>query len=281
MKLKKFFSALILSLTLTLTLAEPISIITPGDTMSDLLARQLAPSSLVLQKSGGDGVIAYNALKNKEAQYTVATTTTLMIAPEANLNYSIKPTEEFRVVTVLASNSLMLVTKNGKFDSLDQVIRKNNVTLGGFGAVSVCAIVGKLLEQRYNIEVLYVPYKTSTQLASDVTGGFVDISCQTSDTLETFVASGRWTALANLGSSDLKLPRITNFPKVDIQFYLLTNTENTSDSLVQSMRKTRDNLPPTIYSIPLPFPKELERDFKRDKEFWKNGVKLLKQDSLK
>lgn len=275
--MKNVICALLMCLAASGSVSAQPLIATPGDIMSELLARQLNPQAVVIAKPGGDGVLAYHALKTREVRFATATTTTLMIAPDANAGFAIKPTEEFKGVTILGRASFLLVARAGRFASIQEALNSREpVTLGGFGAISTCAIVANILRRNYGTDITYVPYKSSGQLVTDVTGGFVDLSCQTADVLDTHVAAGKWVALANLGSDELSLPRLSKFPKVDITFYLLARKDDEGgDAAVQAMRKSREQLPTNRFVTPLPFGSETEASISREREFWRGEVKHL------
>lgn len=269
---------LLLTLLLLPMMAVAQVFITPGDTMSDVLTRTLSPNALVFPRPGADGLIAYQALKRGEGEFALATTTTMLIAPVANKGYAINPLNEFDVVTVLAGSPFVLTTQKGKYKSIDEVLAPGKkVSLGGFGAVSACAVVGNLLREKYGIDLVYVPYKSSSQLASDVSGGFLDISCQTEDVLGTWVASGQWTALAHLGREEIAgVPKLRGMPTIEIQFFLLARKgEHDAGAVVAELNKNRTNFQSTGFKLYLANEPETKKIVQRERELWTREASKL------
>ena len=250
---------------------------TPGDTMSDILVRGLSPSSVVVARPGGDGVVAYLSVQNGSSRFVAATTTTLLIAPVANTSYPLQPLSELEPITVTARIPFLLVTRKGHYKTIEEVLSSGKpISLGGFGAVSACAIAANILRRQYGTDIIYVPYKSSTQLAVDVTGGFVDIACQTADVLDSYVLAGKWTALVNLGSGDLGLPRLKNFPQIDILFFLLGKPGDTqAGTLLEELKENRNTINLPRFSVPLLSRKETEEVIRREKAFWHKEVTML------
>lgn len=213
---------LLVALSLWSCAAMAQTIITPGGAATENMARAKFPQALVVPRPGADGVLAYRALENGEGTFLLVSTTNISVAPVVNANYPYAPLTDFEVVAHLGQEPLMLVTKRGAFSSLDEAMQlQRPVSLGGFGAQSVCAYATKLLGHRFKREIIYVPYKASANLHMDATSGVLDLSCQPADVLSTFVAAGKWDVMANLGSGFPELPKIKNLPPINISFFLL------------------------------------------------------------
>jgi tripartite-type tricarboxylate transporter receptor subunit TctC len=246
-------------------------VITSGDYISDNLVRALMPSFVAVSKPGGDGSIAFQSLRNQQGQFALVTTTMLFVSPVVNKDFGIDPANEFEVVTEVGSTQLMLVTGKHKGDKIEKLLKAGNrLSLGGFGANSICAIVGNLLRQHYGVDLVYVPYKAVSQIAVDVTNGELDLACQPAETLDTFVAAGKWDALVNLGSGELGVPKLPGFPTVDVKWYLMARKSDRgawADSKIFNAPQSLSGLPPR-FNLVLSDEQNAKNAFRRDGTFW-------------
>ena len=249
---------------------------TSGDFLGDYLARSLMPNSVVVSKPGGDGIVLYSALKNKQIDFAVSSTAIFMVAPNANPKYLINPLEEFDTATVLAKTPMILTS--AKLKSITEVTHaKRPIFVGGFGEISTCKVISMLLAEKFNVEIVYIPYKTSSQLAVDITSGVVDTSCQLADVMDTYVKTGKWNALANLGTEDIGLPTIQNFPKFDVNFYLLSrhNDPRIAELMVE-VSKNKEAITNKYYKVILPSKDQTNTLIKTDHAFWAQVVPKIK-----
>lgn len=272
-----FKSILVVTLILfKVTCYADLKISTPGD--HDTVLRALLPKAIIIQKPGGEGILAINSLKAGDTNLLSLGTSALLVAPTAIEKYPIDIEKELEVVTILAETPVLLVSKKDRYNSLDVAFKKNTkvVYVGGYGNISTCAVATNLLRKKLPIEVVYVPYKNISQLIVDTENSILDITCLAAG----FVDYNRMTVLANLGSANIGYYKIPGFPEINVRFFLLSNKnlDNTLYSdIMETLQKNQKQFNITnIYTVISD--KQLTKQMvDKDTIFWKTEL----QDLLK
>ncbi len=164
----------------------------PTATVSDMVGRLL---STHLSKSLGQPVV----VDNIPAAGGVAGTQQLARAPKdgytiavLNNGHVINPSifkdlgfdtlKDIEPITTLASSPLLLVA-NPQLPARDvkellqlAKSRKGELTYGSMGNGTVVHLTGVMLAKEGNVELKHIPYKTASQLMSDVIGGSIDMA---------------------------------------------------------------------------------------------------------
>lgn len=184
----------------------------PTATVSDMVARLLANH---LSKSMGQSVV----VDNIPAAGGVTGTQALVRAPKdghtiavLNNGHVINPSvfkdlgfdtlKDVEPITTLASSPLVLVA-NPALPAKDvrellQLARskRGDLTYGSMGNGTVVHLTGVLLAMEGNVELKHIPYKTASQLMSDVIGGQVDLAFMGVATAAAQVEGGKMKPLA-------------------------------------------------------------------------------------
>ena len=164
----------------------------PVSTVSDMVGRLLANH---MSKSMGQSIV----VENNPAAGGVTGTQQLVRAPKdgytigiLNNGHVINPSifkdlgfdtlKDIEPVSMLASSPLVLVTNPAlPARNLKELLalaksKGGEMTYGSMGNGTVVHLTGVLLAMEGNVELKHVPYKTASQLMTDVMGGDVDMA---------------------------------------------------------------------------------------------------------
>ncbi len=165
----------------------------PAGGGSDFLARTVAPE---LEKSLGKRIIVENiggaggALGSRKVLQHDPDGTTLLLgspnevilAPAVNQAITYKA-EEFRLISPISLTSLILVARPdlpiADIQALLDHARQKNVDPVSFGSVGIGSlyhVVGEVLAEQTNANLIHVPYRGVAPLVQDLIGGQVDIA---------------------------------------------------------------------------------------------------------
>lgn len=183
----------------------------PTATVSDMVGRLLANH---LSKSLGQAVV----VDNIPAAGGVPGTQTLVRSPKdgytigiLNNGHVINPSvfkelgfdtlKDIEPVTTLASSPLMLVaTPQLPAKDVRELLqfakaKKGEVTYGSMGNGTVVHLTGVMLAKEGNVDLKHIPYKSASQLMSDVIGGQIDLAFVGVATGAAQVEAGKMKAL--------------------------------------------------------------------------------------
>jgi tripartite-type tricarboxylate transporter receptor subunit TctC len=207
---------------------RPIRIIAPfapgggPDILARLLAQQMGPSlgSIVVEnRSGAAGNIGADYVaKAAPDGYTLllTTTATQSINPALYPAIPYDPLRDFTPIGMAASTPLMLVAapklEAGNLKELLALARARpgKISFASSGIGTMQHMVGVLVEQRANVEMLHVPYKGSSQVVPDLISGRVSIMFNSTAAVGPMVRDGRLKALAV--TSPQRLPAWPDVP---------------------------------------------------------------------
>jgi tripartite-type tricarboxylate transporter receptor subunit TctC len=207
---------------------KPIRIIAPfapgggPDILARLLAQQMAPalgSIIVENRAGAAGNIGADYVaKAAPDGYTLllTTTATQSINPALYPAIPYDPMRDFTPIGMVASTPLMLAAApNFEANNLKELIalaqaRPGKISFASAGIGTMQHMVGVLVEQRAQVEMLHVPYKGSSQIVPDLISGRVSIVFNSTAALGPMVRDGRLKALAV--TSPKRLPAWPDVP---------------------------------------------------------------------
>ena len=101
-------------------------------------------------------------------------------------------------------NPLLVVTKKGRFASLDAMIREakekpDTITFGSWGVKSTGHLYGELLAQAAGIKIRHIAFDGGSKAMLSALGGHTDLAVVTIPTAKSNVKAGQLTALAITG----------------------------------------------------------------------------------
>ncbi len=154
-------------------------------------------------KPGGGGAIAANYVANaKPDGYTIGTAGAsnlgTLLATSDKIPYTLK---EFSGLARSAIVPLVIVTKKGRFDSFENLVKEVKqkpgvILFGSWGSKSTSHIVGELVNQVLGIKMKHVPFDSGAKSLVAVLGGHIDIAVSTPSTSLSNLRAGTITALA-------------------------------------------------------------------------------------
>jgi tripartite-type tricarboxylate transporter receptor subunit TctC len=184
--------------------------ITPGsgtDILTRFIATALAKEwnqpAVIENKPGAAGNIAteYVAKSPGDGYTLLATYSPHYTNPfVAKTNYD--PVSDFEPVVRLAKSALLMnVAANSRFKTVADVIAEakkapGTITYASSGIGTTSHMCAALLENLAGIRLSHIPYKASSQVATDTIGGVVDLSFNGNGTALPFIQAGRLKALA-------------------------------------------------------------------------------------
>ena len=207
---------------------KPIRIIAPfapgggPDILARLLAQQMGPalgSIIVENRAGAAGNIGADYVaKAAPDGYTLLLTTTATQAINPALYPAIHydPLRDFTPIAMVASTPLMLAAAPGfEAGNLKELLalakaRPGKISFASAGIGTMQHMVGVLVEQRAQVDMLHVPYKGSSQIVPDLISGRVSIVFNSTAALGPMVRDGRLKALAV--TSPKRLPAWPDVP---------------------------------------------------------------------
>jgi tripartite-type tricarboxylate transporter receptor subunit TctC len=194
--------------------SRPIRIIVPyppggnADLVARLYADGLGPilgtTMVIDNRPGGGGAIgAEAAARSAPDGYTLlhATSSELTVIPAVRSTLSYDPVKDFIAISTTSRFPFMLVTrKDLPVKNLDDFVslarqQPGKITFGSVGTGTANHLIIEPFKARFNIDVLYVPYKGAGPVLTDLLGGHVDASFATVSSMLPQVQSGDLRAL--------------------------------------------------------------------------------------
>jgi tripartite-type tricarboxylate transporter receptor subunit TctC len=207
--------------TKPLTIVVPYAAGSATDTLSRLMAEQLAPKLgqpvIVDNKGGGNGSIAGGYVAHSPADgYTIMMATAATHAGNPNLMKSVPYDSlgDFAPVGFYGFLQFVLLVRNEPgMQTLDEFIKRAKTVkpplTSGSGTPSARVITATLAE-RTGSEIVYVPYKAAPQALADLLSGQVDMTFADVAIAVPQVQAGKVTALVL--ASDAHAPQLPGVP---------------------------------------------------------------------
>ncbi|KDD45054.1 tripartite tricarboxylate transporter substrate binding protein [Bordetella bronchiseptica] len=173
-------------------------------------AQSRAPGTtfVVENKPGANGAIAARHVARQQpdgATLLLGTSSTHALGPLIAKADPALIVKEFSPVTLLATTANVLaVASTSRWKTLDDFVadaRGQALTYGTFGTGSSAHLYGLLLAQSTGARLSHVPYKGSSQAATDLLGGHIDAVFLTSSALEGLAREGKVRVLGVTGKT--------------------------------------------------------------------------------
>jgi tripartite-type tricarboxylate transporter receptor subunit TctC len=209
--------------------AKPVRLVVPYPPggITDILARTVArqvsagwgEQMIVDNRAGASGNIgaAYVARSAPDG-YTIlfGNASTHGINPSLFSNMQFDPVKDFEPVTMVASvSNVLLVAPEFPAKTLKELIalaksKPGELTFASNSTGSSNHLTGELLKTTAGIEMVHVPYKSSTQAVVDLIGGRISLMFDNMTTAMPYLKDGRLRALAV--TSPQRLPLLPDVP---------------------------------------------------------------------
>lgn len=205
-----FFPAQLLAQIISSKQIRIINPFPPGGT-TDILSRIISSglqvagqASIVESHPGAGGNLGLQIAAKADPDGNTIAVIPIAAAISSSLyrNLGFKLTTDFRGIAFLGNMpSLLLVTKDSRFTSIEQVVdygKKNpgKLTYASFGTGTSPQLFMELFLNRYGITAIHVPYKGAAPALTDLLGGQVDIGFQTATSVLGLVQQGKLRPLA-------------------------------------------------------------------------------------
>ena len=285
---------------------KPVTIIVPYGPGSgiDMIARELGPrlaeqlgvTFVIENKAGATGNIAmdYTAQAKPDGYTTVLTATSSIIYQVSN---TIRTTmsKDFTPIAFVASLPYVLsVPPSVSAKTLKELAALAKAKPGEMNyngpAGSMSAFLGSLFKSGAGVDMVMVPYKTTSDAQVDVLAGRIQLWITTSASALPLVKGGKVTALAVTGEKRLNaLPDVptaieAGFPTMtpDISFFLLGPAGvpadivaklNASVNTILKTQAMQDRLAGFATAIKMGSPEDVKTHIATETERWQRAVK--------
>jgi tripartite-type tricarboxylate transporter receptor subunit TctC len=210
---------------------KPIRIIMPiiQGGSAELLLRLVAPTIneslgqpiVIENRPGGNGIAATEFVARSTPDgYTVAwsTSSQMISVPLLNKNATYDPFKDFSAIgPELEPVTLLIAGTTSAAKSLRQMIdyAKNNpgkLNYGGTGIGSAFHLRGEAIKMAAGVNILYVPYKGTTQAMQDAVAGRLDLTFGTPASTRGLRDAGKLVAIAV--SNPSRFPPLPDVPSI-------------------------------------------------------------------
>lgn len=209
--------------------AHPVRFIVPlgpgsgSDTITRLVAKLAAPEfgqpTFVDNKPGGDTILAVQGVMAAPADgYSVLmlSPSSMVINPLVNDSLPYDPQRDLRpLATALRSAAVLVTSSNSPYKSFADVMaaaRKSPKTVSMASYSHHYRIGSLMLQQAAGVEFNYIPYKSPSQVQTDLMGGSVDLALLDIGGAIPLIASGKLRPLAVTGKE--RHPQLAQVPTV-------------------------------------------------------------------
>lgn len=213
---------------------RPLKIIVPmaagggTDTIARKLAQQLAEQLktpvVIDNRAGAGGQIGIEAAKNAPPDgYTllIASSTALTLPYLKKTNYDLL--KDFSVIGEIGRGNFVLVTRNdlgvqdaaGFFSHVRA--HPGKITFGSPGHGSATHLILEMIQSKTGMEMIHVPFKSSSEVAQGIISGQVDSSIDVIPVQKKFIDSRALMGLAVTGERrDEQLRNIPTFSEISV-----------------------------------------------------------------
>ena len=176
--------------------------------VADKLSQALGQAVIVDNKPGANGIIGTDlAAKAKPDGYTLlmGSTSTLTINPSLYPSLPYRPLDDFAPITLAVRGSpIVLVNASLPVKTLAEFIdlakaKPGQLHYGSPGNGSIQHLAGKLLERNAGIDMVHVPYKSQSEIVSDLISGRIEAMIEFGAVAVPLIKAGKLRALAIAG----------------------------------------------------------------------------------
>jgi tripartite-type tricarboxylate transporter receptor subunit TctC len=197
---------------------RPIRLVVPfpagssTDIVARIMAQKLTPAlgaQIVIEnRSGASGNIGVDAVAKAAPDGTtigIATASTHTVAPSLGTNLPYDPIKDFSPIGMIGSQPYVLVVFPGvPAHNLAELIalakaRPGTLNYGSAGVASLAHLATALFANMAGIDILHVPYKSSSQSMTDMITGRLDMQFATIGPSLPSIRAGQLRALATSG----------------------------------------------------------------------------------
>jgi tripartite-type tricarboxylate transporter receptor subunit TctC len=186
--------------------------------MAQRLSETLKQSVIVSDRPGGSGLIGANFVLNAPADgYTILYTTasSAVVAPATLKSFPYDPARKFIPVAQTATGGVILSVNAGlpvhNLNELIAFVKANpdKYSYGTWGAGSSGQLIMEWLKTKTGIKTAHVPYRTATQLLTELSSGDLKFGWTDPAAAAPFIRSGKIRGIAVNGPD-----RSPQFPQV-------------------------------------------------------------------
>lgn len=202
-----------------------------GDQHVRILAAEIAKATdvavVVTNAPGGNGAVAFNTLRNARPDgHTVLVTssTTQVINPILMRKPPFEPGRDLRPVSgLLRTTQVMVVRSDAPVSTVAGLIQRAKARPGmvSFASpTSSARLATELFGLLSHVQLLHVPYKSTSSAVTDLIGGQVDFMLLDAPTALSMIEAGRLKPLAVTSATrHRKLPSVPTLPEAGVQGY--------------------------------------------------------------
>jgi len=168
-------------ITLVIPFGAGGSVDTMGRVVAQGLEKRLGTTILVENKPGAGGQLGFDQVRRAAPDgYTLINGTPNSFVPALSKTLSFDIMTDFTFVSSTYRAAMVLVAKSSSpFKSIEQLVdyakSKDRVTIGYPGAPSVLLVI-EMLNSSAGIELVPVPYKSSSEITTAVLAGEIDLA---------------------------------------------------------------------------------------------------------
>ncbi len=202
-----------------------------GDTLGRLLADRMAPllkATIVIDnKPGAGGSIATDmAAKAAPDGYTISIggATTHVLLPASNPKLPYDSVKDFAPIGQVGTAAILLVaTKDFPAHTVQELVALSKKTPGGvqyasWGNGSTGHFCGELFNLKTDAKMSHVPYKSVSQIQTDLLGGHIKLAFVDMASGTPMVKSGQLKAITTCTSRSPSLPQVPSYEDEGIDF---------------------------------------------------------------
>jgi len=202
-----------------------------GDTLTRLLADKMGPllkgSFVVDNKPGASGAIATDYLAKSPADgYTIGIggATTHVLLPASNPKLTYNSVKDFAHLGQVGTASILLIATNdfpaNNVKELVALSKKapGSVQYASWGIGSTGHFCGELFNLRTQAQMSHIPYKSVTQIQTDMMGGHIKLAYVDMASGSPMVKAGRVKAITACTSRSPSLPNVASYDDEGIDF---------------------------------------------------------------
>lgn len=217
--------------------SRPIKMLLPfsagggGDALGRLLAehmgKRLKQTIVVENKPGAAGTMGTHSVAMSPADgytFTIGGMTTHLLAPVTYTKLPYDPIKDFSVIGRIGNSSIVLVAANDfPANNLKEYIalaksKPGMVQYGTWGLGSTGHFCAEVLSQKAGLQMQHVPFKSTTQLMTDMLGGHIKTGFVDMATGTPFVKDGKVKALAVCTQRSPSLPQVASYKEQGVDF---------------------------------------------------------------
>jgi tripartite-type tricarboxylate transporter receptor subunit TctC len=202
-----------------------------GDTLGRLLAEKMAPlikgNFLVDNRPGAGGSIAIDLVaKAPPDGYTITLggATTHVLLPASNPKLPYNPVKDFAPIGQVGTAAIVMIAANDvPANNLKELVALSKATPGGvqyasWGNGSTGNFCGELINIKTGAKMQHIPYKSVTQIQTDILGGHVKVAFVDMASGTPMVKAGRVKAITTCTSRSPSLPGVASYEDDGIDF---------------------------------------------------------------